>query len=172
MVEPTVLEPTVLAPAADANLVVGTLRKPTTVANEALYWVNGRLALAKSAPATTAVALLAVLPASDSPAAMVCIRDGSKSLVYAEVASAPDDSSQRSLLERALLGEDCLPETLRPVESGAFELDGRDLNGHPSEGVHPRLYLAYRRPVRHFSLFPDTPVVAPSKWKPLQTKPD
>ncbi len=156
----------------DSTITVASLRKPTAQTGETLYWTDGKLTFANRPPTPAAVAWFDVADAGEEATAMVCIRERSGTLLYAEIANNPAPSRQRALLTNALTSQGCSPSTIRQVGAGAFEVGGRDLSGHPSEGVHPRLHLGYRRPVYHFALFPETPVVAPSKWKPLQSKPD
>lgn len=156
---------------ATGDLVVASLRQPSAQ-SPAVYWTDGRLTLTDRAPETRSVALLPTTAPTESATALVCIRPSTGSLLFAEVASSSDATRNQALLTAALLAEGCNLADVRETTSGAFEIDGRDLNGHPGESVHPRLALSYRRPSRHFSLFPDTPVVAPTHWKPLQTKPE
>lgn len=156
---------------ASGDLVIASLHQPSTQSS-AVYWTNGHLTLAERAPDARSVAMMPTMAATESATALVCVRPGTGSLLFAEIASSPDATRNRALLTQVLLTEGCNPADVRETTSGTFEVEGRDLNGHPSESVHPRLALAYRRPSRHFSLFPDTPVVAPAHWKPLQTKPE
>lgn len=165
---PEFVEPKV---AVTDELVAVSLRQHESAPTPGVYWSDGRLVVADQAPTADSVALLP-RTTGDATTALVCIRPGSGSLLYAEVASSPDATRNRALLTEALTAEGCLATEVLDTTGGAFELEGRDLNGHPSESVHPRLALCYRRPRRHFALFPETPVVAAAKWKPLQTKPE
>lgn len=166
---PEFLQPT-SAPGS-ADLVVAALDMPQSPTGEALFWNEGRLVFAVSAPSAKAVALMSTVNSANATA-MACVRPETGSLVYAEIASSRDVSRQREALKRLLEEEGCDLASVRQVSNGAFELEGKDLNGHPVEGGSPRTSLVYRRPKRTFELFARTPIVGPSHWRPLQVKPE
>lgn len=152
--------------------IVSTLPDSEAAGGEALHWRAGTLEYATKPSHPGATALFPVVDETAGVEALVCVHPQTGNLLYAEVVSATDRSSNRGLLEAVLLEEGCLPGAPRGAPGSLFEIGGRDLSGHPRESEQPRLHLAYRRPKRHFDLYPDTPVVSPAHWKPLQTKPD
>jgi hypothetical protein len=168
------LAPEYVTPSSnDAGLVVSTLSAPTvngnedeTQSREFVTWHDGNLAYARAPLSEGAVALLSTWSATEAEA-MVCLQ-ASGNLLYAEVASARGSAAEA--LTTVLIAEGCSLETLRGAPVGAIGLGGRDLSGHPREDTTPEIHLRYRRPRRHFDVFPDTPVVPPAHWRPLQAK--
>lgn len=168
------LAPEYVAPGAnDGGLVVSTLSAPKLAPEtdqgerrEFVTWQDGKLAYASAPLSEGAVALL-LTSSTENAEAMVCLPP-SGNLLYAEVASAR--SNRAKALTTALTAEGCPPETLRGAVGGVIGIGGRDLSGHPREEAAPEIHLRYVRPRRHFDLFPETPVVSPAYWRPLQAK--
>jgi hypothetical protein len=95
-------------------------------------------------------------------------RDGM--LVYAEVATAPDQSSDGKLLERVLgeLGAASVLLLERPLDAA---LGGdRDLAGHPVTRARAGARLMRRTSPGARRIFPDTEIVTPKVWYPLQAR--
>ncbi len=164
----------------EAGLIVASVVRPSpnpsdpppTRRGEAVHWDAGTVRYTTSPPNHTSVALIPVIDGTTDVEALVCVHPETGNLLYAEVAGATERSKNRELLEAALAEEGCPATALRATAGSLFEIGGRDLSGHPRETDQPRLRLAYRRPKRHFELYPHTPVVSPAHWKPLQSKPD
>jgi hypothetical protein len=100
-------------------------------------------------------------------AAAVCVDDQGK-IVYAEVATAPDPARDGQALATVLDAARCGPRLflstpLRIVLGGA-----RDLSDHPAHVTAAAIRLVRRPAPGSQRLFPDTPVLAPEVWQPLQ----
>ncbi len=91
-------------------------------------------------------------------------------LVYAEVTTAKDPVKDGPMLAKLLESMGC-KHHLFQSESWTLALGGeRDLGGHPV-AVTPTAPRLVRKPVPSVErIFPDTKVVAPSVWYPLQAK--
>lgn len=167
------LDPQYLQPRSqDTDLIIATLALPATETptKENLYWTDGKLETGSAPPSSSSVALLPVTRDPGPAQAAFCVHQRTGRLVYAEFADP--QTTTRDMLEAALTREGCSPSTLRGAPSGRFSLGGVDLSGHPRDNQEPALQWAYRRPKRHFDLFPETPIVPPAQWKPMQAKAD
>lgn len=166
--DPRHFEPT----STSSEVVVATLAVPVESrdAKESLYWTDGKLEAASRAPSPLSVALLPLTRSGSSGHAALCVHPRTGNLIYAE--SADPHSTPPAVLDAALAEEGCSPAALRGAPAGLFGLGGLDLSGHPRDNQEPTLHLAYRRTKRHFALFPETPIVPPAVWKPLQAKAD
>jgi hypothetical protein len=118
------------------------------------------------APGATALASGDAAPTGRVSAA-ACIDDAGK-LVYGEVATAPDPTRDGQALALVLDAARCaqrlyLTAPLRIAVGGT-----RDLSDHPMRPSATSVRLVRRPAPGAQRLFPDTPVLPPEAWQPLQ----
>jgi hypothetical protein len=131
-----------------------------------IWWDSGHFTIGAGESSPDAHLLLSTTDAATD--SLACVHPTTGTLVIAN-AAAPDDASIGAKLTQVLQELGCVGKLL-PVSSPlGVSINGRDLNGHPSETTVSHTKLVYRHPKRTFALFPETKVVPPTEWKPLQT---
>ena len=162
------LDPTVLRPAAmnETAAVVASI-DPTEGGAAHLEIGNGVATVATSAPQPGAASVLAGNP--DPPlrtAAAACVDRWGK-VVYAEVATAPDPARDGHGLAMVLDALGCR-QRLFLATPLHVAIGGRDLSDHPLRAATNAVRLVRRPAPAAQRLFPDTPVLPPEVWTPLQ----
>jgi hypothetical protein len=156
----------------DEQLVVSLRSTELGVPGAPSLWLgDGRFSLAESAPDSAARHVTSghwPSKAGASAAAVGIDPDGM--LVYAEVATAREPSSDAQLLERVLgeLGATKVMLLGQPLDAA---LGGdRDLAGHPVTRARAGMRWIRRSSPGARRIFPDTEIVAPKVWHPLQAR--
>jgi hypothetical protein len=132
-------------------------------------WLTARHAvIGASAPASDAVRIATGSATPDGPARAALAVDADGMVVYAEVATAAAPSRDAALLATVLNqahgGERLFLETPLVVAIGATD----DLAGHPAHLTSAAIRLVRERAPRARRLFPETPILPPRDWMPLQ----
>ena len=166
------LDPKLLSPApgdtSDTRPIVNLPIPSPTLKGLKLWWQDGK-AYVDGQPGAPGALLVANGHArSDHAKAAFCVHPGSGHLWYAEVATGFEPLRDGLLLGNVLKEQGCLGPILYWSSASEFLVGARDLSGHPTQPSGAKLGLAYRAHRRTFRLFPDTPVVKQSVWKPLQ----
>jgi hypothetical protein len=163
MLDPTVLRP---AAASETAAVVASV-DPTPGGAAHLDVGNGVAAVTTSAAPPGAVPLLAGDPNPlPRTAAAACVDRWGK-VVYAEVATAPDPARDGPALATVLDALRCRQRLFLAAPLGVA-IAGRDLSEHPVRTAAGAVRLVRRPAPAAQRLFPDTPVLPPEVWTPLQ----
>ncbi len=162
------LDPTVLAPAAqDETTAVVASIEPAPNGAVHLDVGNGVASVATGAARPGDATLVAGEPNPlPHTVAAACVDRWGK-IVYAEVATAADPARDGPALASVLDALRCrarlfLSATLR------IAIAGRDLSDHPIHVAASAVRLVRRPAPAAQRLFPDTPVLPPEVWTPLQ----
>jgi hypothetical protein len=157
---------------ADAPTVVA-LPEPAGRDGPGLFWVDHRFVIAADMPGPGAERILGGFGARDPGAERAVAGlgiDERGMLLYAEVSTAPDPSLDRKVLAK-LLGELGCRELLWLGSPAGIVLGGElDLAGRPVARARSGVRLVRSAAPGAVRIFPDTPVVPPSEWYPLQAK--
>lgn len=165
--DPAWLRPsTSSAPSDDARTIVTLSRR--TSSGDVTLWHDGRrfvIAGVAPTPSSTLLARGMTRPPSRTRAALGIGEDGM--LLYAEVMTAADPGRDGALLSKLLDAVHCSARAFLvdelPLAIGGTE----DLAGHPTTIADAlRLVRAEIPSVRR--IFPETPVLPPQVWQPLQ----
>jgi hypothetical protein len=164
------LDPTVLQPAADADpaKVVLSIEPMGAAGTEHLDMGTGVASIGTEGVKAGAVRIASGDAAeAGAAAAAVCVDQWDK-LVYAEVATAPDPTRDAHALALVLDAAHCkvrffLRTPLRIALGGV-----RDLSDHPAHPTPAAIRLVRSAAPGVRRLFPETPVLPPQDWQPLQ----
>jgi len=162
------LDPRTLRPAANVETAPVVLTAdPGQNRSSSLWWVGNSFVIASEPPGEGAVRLVSGSPQSTSAAAAVAVDDDGM-LLYAE---APTQSAQsRADLVAAMARAGGKP-ALWLSDAWNVALGGdRPVRGAALPATRRRLTLVRQAVPSARSLFPETPVVPPSVWQPLQSK--
>ena len=163
------LDPTVLRPAEaheTATPVVASVDPPPIGAAH-LDIGNGVADVASGAPRAGAMPIAAGDPKPlPRTAAAACVDRWGK-VVYAEVVTAPDPARDGQALGVVLDALRCR-ERLFLAAPLRIAIAGRDLSEHPVRSAASAVHLVRRAAPAAQRLFPDTPVLPPEVWQPLQ----
>ena len=162
------LDPTVLRPAAPGETVAAVASVDATTNGTAHLDIgNGVASVATGAsqPGDAAIAAGDPNPLPRTVAAACVDRWGK--VVYAEVATAPDPARDGRALAAVLDALRCR-ERLFLAAPLRVEIAGRDLSEHPVRSTGSAVRLVRRPAPSAQRLFPDTPVLPPEVWTPLQ----
>ncbi|HEX7668591.1 MAG TPA: hypothetical protein VF395_03365, partial [Polyangiaceae bacterium] len=133
-----------------------------------LWLVPGRAVIAGSAPAADAVRLASGSTAPSGAVAAALGVDADGMVVYAEVATAADPPRDGTLLARVMDGARCTGR-LYLRSPLVVALGGvTDLAGHPVRLTVSAVRLVRERAARARRVFPETPILPPQDWMPLQ----
>jgi hypothetical protein len=137
--------------------------------DEAALWLAARRAvIASQAPDRDAVRISTGITTPNGPAVAALGVDLDGMVVYAEVATVADPSRDAALLAMVLKEAHC-GERLFLRSSLVVALGGvTDLAGHPVRLTSSAIRLVRERAERARRLFPETPILAPGDWTPLQ----
>lgn len=168
--DPGVLEAHEGTPSGSADPVVLTVDPPSAIAAGAItLWLSpGRAQIADARPAEGARAVwVGTRAPGPGVRAAACIDEGGK-ILYAEVATAPHPDGDGPLLERVLGTAQCRDRMFlghrQPLSIGGTV----DLSEHPVRPADAAVRLL-RKPRRaSLRFFPDTPILPPGTWTPLQ----
>jgi hypothetical protein len=164
------LDPTVLRPASDADptKVVLSLEPSEGTGTAHLDIGTGVASIGTEPPKAGTVRVASGDDGkSGTTSAAVCVDQWDK-IVYAEVATAPDPARDAQVLGLVLDAAHCkarffLRTPLRIALGGI-----RDLSDHPSHPTQSAVRLI-RSPVPGARrVFPETPILPPQTWQPLQ----
>jgi hypothetical protein len=136
---------------------------------ETTLWHSARsFAIAASAPAPGATALVTGTRSSDRARAALCV--GSDGLLaYAEVSTAPDPARDGAMLASVLERLGCLGDRLFFQTGDHFAIGAQqNLAGHPLVVPSDAPRLVRRARPDTTRLFPETPVLPRVKWVDLQ----
>jgi hypothetical protein len=163
------LDPTVLRPAAagESSPLVASIDPNRSGAAHLDLGPHGA-SIGADSPAAGAITLAnGERTPPTRVAAAACVDDRGR-IVYGEVATAPDPSRDGQALALVLDAVRCtarlfFESPLRVALAGA-----RDLSDHPARPTPDAVRLVRRPAPGSQRLFPDTPVLAPEVWQPLQ----
>jgi hypothetical protein len=157
---------------ADAP-IVAALPEPPARPGPGLFFADRRFVVAPNPPNAAAERILGGHLARDPAVERAVAALGTDErgmLVYAEVATAPDPSQDPKLLGK-LLGELGCRDILWLTSPAGIALGGElDLAGRPVSRARAGVRLVRAKAPGALRIFPDTPVVSPSEWYPLQSK--
>jgi hypothetical protein len=164
------IDPTLLRPETDADpaRVVLSIEPTTTDGSLHLDFGTSEASIGAGAPKPSAVRIASGDAEEAAPvAAAVCIDEWDK-LVYAEVATAPDPARDARVLALVLDAAHCkkrffLRAPLR-IALGTI----RDLSDHPTHPTSAAIRLVRSPAPGARRLFPETPILPPQIWQPLQ----
>lgn len=156
-----------LAPTASnaSPALVAWLPSPPT--GDTIWWHNHRISLNQTAPEAVALFSGSLQP-SAAPVAAAGIHAVRGTLLVAHLVTG-DATRAAPVLQRALAAAGAASTVYLPTSPNLVVL-GTDVWGHPTsipENGH-KLFKVQRSPVS--AIFPETPVVPPWVWQPLQRK--
>jgi hypothetical protein len=163
-VDPTVLRP---ASSGEAPSPVLTIEPPSRAGAVELRYGHGKVVIGGAPADAPVVVAVGERTASGPCAAAVCTDPWGK-LIYAEVATAPDPARDAAALGLALDAAHCedrlfLREPWRVALGGA-----RTLSDHPAAPSASAIRLVRTEAPGARRLFPETPILPPDQWQPLQ----
>lgn len=141
-----------------------------------LWWSEGVFSIGASAPTKNAVRLASGYPATAAAAATaraaVGVQDEDGMLVWIELPPAEHPDAQTAATMDALLESlGCSERTMLPGDARALPGGTLDAAGQPlPAAVAPSVRLSRAHAPDAHSIFPDTPIVPPAVWQPLQAK--
>ncbi len=141
---------------------------PAGPAQSSLWFTASGGVLGKSAPSPTAVRVAtgSLDPAGAVAAALGVDPDGI--ILYAEVATAPDPARDGAMLGGVLAAEGCTGQLFLSSAMGLALGGSRDLADHPVRIVPGSLRFARGPVAGSRRIFPETPILPPEQWMPLQ----
>jgi hypothetical protein len=164
------------AASADANKGADTVLlfggAPAPKKGEIALWLSGgSFAIANGSPGPSAVPLFAGVPAEgkalEDTSFLVGVTDDDGQLVML-VADAPDGAALRAMAKRLGCSQVMVaPKGLTPRIGGSLGLDGEVATARLYE---PYVALGRGQAPSARELYPDTPIVEPKVWMPLQQK--
>ncbi|HVU05363.1 MAG TPA: hypothetical protein VHE30_26630 [Polyangiaceae bacterium] len=168
--DPSVLRAAKAGDATEPLLVVGERRdgRSATGTDVALYVDTRRAVIAKDAPSSSAVRVLAGMTEPRGPVASAFCVDDDGMLLFAEVATAADPPRDGALLAALLARASCRASLYLPSEPIVAIGGARDLSGHPVAVPDAAVRLFRDTTPRARRIFPETPVLPPARWMPLQ----
>ena len=139
-------------------------------ASAALWHGRQGFAIARQPPEEGAQRIGVPTAAPGQAFAAIGVRDGSRALIYAEVATAARPAADAELLESLLARLGCTQRLLLERPLGVALGGERDLSGHPSPRGKRGIVLVRAEAPGARRIFADTPVVKPDEWFPLQAR--
>jgi hypothetical protein len=137
----------------------------------ASLWLSRQgFAIARQPPEEGAQRIGVPVAAPGQAFAAIGVRDGSRSLIYAEVATAARPTADAAMLESLLTRLGCATRLLLERPLGIAVGGERDLSGHPAPRGKRGISLVRADAPGARRIFADTPVVRPEEWFPLQAK--
>jgi hypothetical protein len=167
------IDPALIRPAprdgGDADLVLAVDPAARADPGDAALWLGAeRGTIAAAAPAADALLLARGAAAPDRPAAAAAGVDADGKIVYAEVVTAANPARDGAVLGSVLDDAGCTARLFFSVPLALALGGARDLSFHPVR-PSPRAIRLVRGPTPGAQrLFPETPILPPQEWMPLQ----
>jgi hypothetical protein len=158
------------APGEPAEETVVSMGPPPHAAGDTTLWLTADSAVVADRAPPASVRIAEGFPAAPAATVAAAGIDADGKVVYAEVTTAPDPARDGALLAQVLDAARCSARLFLSAPLTVALGGARDLSGHPVPVGHlgqtTRLLRAPPSGARR--LFPETPVLAPQVWMPLQ----